>query len=88
MKTLYISFADDDGWRGCVLVESDAPMDEILRECWRRGCNPGGDVMSFEVPDAAFMSPEEAAWFASRARWTLIAEPPPGALKVGEIETA
>ena len=86
MKLLYISFADDNGWRGCVLVESDSTLPEITRECWRRGCNPGGSVMSLEVPPDAVMSPEEAAWFATKPRWTLITEPPPGAMKIGEVE--
>ena len=69
-----------------VLVESDSTLPEITRECWRRGCNPGGSVMSFEVPPDVVMSPEEVAWFVLQLCWTLIIELLLGAMKVGDVE--
>lgn len=83
---LLLDFADDDGWRGCVLVEGTNDIVEAVTECHRRGCNPGGEVMGFEVPTAEWLSPEERVWFATQPRWTVLTEPPPGSVKMADLD--
>lgn len=39
----YLSFADDGGFRGGACIAADDDI-EAVRESWRQGLNPGGDV--------------------------------------------
>lgn len=51
MKLTYCSFADDDRCRGIVVL--DGWLDPIAAsvECHARGINPGGELMTIEVPE-------------------------------------
>lgn len=43
---MYVSYADDDGFRGAVLVEAA----DIVEACWRAralGISPGGQALGF-----------------------------------------
>lgn len=51
-KTIYMSFVDPKkpaGQRflGACLVHAES-FEEAIKEAWRRGCNPGGEVMGLE----------------------------------------
>ncbi len=85
---LYLSFATDEGWLGCVLTDADSTdMLAAVVECHARGCNPGGSVLGYPVEALSMcFSDDERAWFESQPRWTLITTPPPGARKVGDLE--
>jgi hypothetical protein len=52
----WLSFADDAGFRGVVLVRG-ASDTKAIRLAHALGCNPGGEVLSAEIPDegAAFI---------------------------------
>lgn len=43
----YCSFADDDGFRGAVVVEAHG-LATACQRCYELGCNPGGQL--FAVP--------------------------------------
>lgn len=55
MKLYYLSFADTKKprgtqWLGCAYVEAESLPHATLHELVRHGCNPGGEVMSIELP--------------------------------------
>ena len=50
MSLFWLSFADDDGFRGAILAEgSVSDIEAVIRETWKRGVNPGGEIKIAEV---------------------------------------
>lgn len=49
MPLLWLSFADDDGPRGVVLIEAEDVKDAAVK-CWKLGINPGGQIMAVVIP--------------------------------------
>lgn len=47
----WISFADDDDFRGACLIEAD-DFDDALGKTWALESNPGGEVQATELEDA------------------------------------
>lgn len=56
MSWWYLSFAGGD-WRGACIVRA-RDIGEAVREAWRRGCNPGGEVRGLPLRDDDIV-PEE-----------------------------
>ena len=52
MPLLWLSFVNDDKFAGVVITEA-SDVGEAARKCWANGCNPGGQIMSFEIPEDA-----------------------------------
>jgi hypothetical protein len=52
LRWFYLSFADDDGFHGAVIVEARGEA-HALQQCHRLGINPGGQVALFAVPEDA-----------------------------------
>ena len=55
LKLYYLSFADPkktpgSQWLGCAYVEAESLPHAVFHESHRHGCNPGGEVMSIELP--------------------------------------
>ena len=51
MVTMWLSFADDDGFLGVVILET-LGFTHAFVECETRGINPGGEIRGFQVdPD-------------------------------------
>jgi hypothetical protein len=55
MPLIYMSFADPNKpegtqFLGAAIVEAD-DLAEATKKTWRLGINPGGEVLSFEVPE-------------------------------------
>lgn len=48
----WLSFADDDGFRGAVIVHAEDFMTAVM-ECNLRGINPHGECQGMEVPPEA-----------------------------------
>jgi hypothetical protein len=46
----WLSFADDDGFRGVVIVEASSFMDAVMMT-HVFGINPGGEARGWEVPE-------------------------------------
>ena len=44
----YLSFAGEEGWRGCTVVEADSFLEAVLKT-HRLGINPGGEVAGVEL---------------------------------------
>lgn len=57
MKVWWLSFADDKTGKslGVALVETDDNQDigEAIQLAWMFGCNPGGEVMGWQLPAEA-----------------------------------
>lgn len=60
LKLFYLSFSDKDGWRGGTHVWATDPKDAITW-AWRFKINPGGEVLTIEVPDPNTI-PKEALY--------------------------
>ena len=62
MKTkLWLSFAVKGQNLGIVIAEA-ASIEEAVKECTRRGCNPGGEVMAAPISEETFLSaPKEVS---------------------------
>jgi len=63
MKLYYLSFADPTRpkgtqWLGCAYVEADSLPHATLHKSHEYGCNPGGEIMSIELPIDAPVKPE------------------------------
>lgn len=52
MPLMWLSFVKDDKFAGVAIVEANDVAD-ASRKCWQLGCNPGGQVLSFEIPEDA-----------------------------------
>lgn len=50
MSWWYLSFADDDGFRGAAIVEADTML-EAVRQTNVIGINPHGEVCGVRYPD-------------------------------------
>ena len=50
MAWFYLSFADDDAFRGACVVEA-ASAEDAVTVSWQRGINPGGEIMLIETDD-------------------------------------
>lgn len=50
MRWFYLSFADDDGFRGAAIVEAKGILGATLY-CNLLGINPGGEVMAIPIPE-------------------------------------
>jgi hypothetical protein len=55
VKLYYLSFADPtkprgEQWLGGAYVEAESAIHAMLHESRRHGCNPGGEVVSIELP--------------------------------------
>jgi hypothetical protein len=55
----WLSFADDDGFRGACIVHGET-LEIALVASHQVGCNPGGEVMGVELPpeSARLVRPE------------------------------
>jgi hypothetical protein len=51
-RWFYLSFATEHKFLGAVVVEAIGPM-HALQRVHELGLNPGGQVLTFEVPDGA-----------------------------------
>ena len=60
MTWFYISFADDNGFRGATVVEAD-DANGAWAEAIRRGLNPGGEAAILEVPREVERNPDMLA---------------------------
>lgn len=52
MPLLWLSFADDDKFRGVVITEAE-DVGEATQKLYRLGVNPGGQVLCFQIPPHA-----------------------------------
>jgi hypothetical protein len=52
LRWFYLSFADDDGFRGAAIVEAHGPA-HALQLTHRLGINPGGEIATWEIPEGA-----------------------------------
>lgn len=59
MKRWYLSFAGEEGWRGCAHIKAPS-ADAAITESWRLGINPGGEVLAWEIDPSIAVSEE---WF-------------------------
>lgn len=51
MPTYYMSFADDDGWRGAVIVAADT-FSLAVAKTHQLGINPGGEIAAVDCSPA------------------------------------
>lgn len=49
---LWLSFVKDDVFQGVIITEA-VDVAEAARKCHRLGINPGGEIVSFEIPEDA-----------------------------------
>ena len=56
-RWLYVSFADEDGFRGAVVVRARGIVTALAR-CHLLGINPGGEALGVEVPPDELPAPE------------------------------
>lgn len=66
MSLMWLSFVKDERFAGVVITEANDVAD-AARKCWANGCNPGGEIMSFVIP-------EDAAKERSYPRDTILSE--------------
>lgn len=59
----YLSFAGDDGFRGCCFIEGAVEVVTAVKLAHAYGCNPGGQVMGMLVD-----GPDVPEGFLDRAR--------------------
>lgn len=57
MPVFWLSFADGNKPKGqqclgCVITEEHADIEEAAEACWDKGCNPGGEVVGWDTPEA------------------------------------
>lgn len=57
MPLFYLSFADDDGWLGCVHIYADTFI-AAVDKTHRLGINPGGEVAGLELEETVLTAPE------------------------------
>jgi hypothetical protein len=60
----YLSFAGEEGWRGCTVVEADSFLAALLKT-HHLGINPGGEVASIELCEETMDNPDAAARVAA-----------------------
>lgn len=53
----YLSFADEDGFRGVVIIQAHGIVDAAFRAGLAR-INPGGEILSFVLQDEDLPAPE------------------------------
>ena len=53
----YLSFVGEDRWLGGCLVEA-TDIHDAVDIAWKAGCNPGGEVLGFQIDDDAPRPPE------------------------------
>lgn len=51
MAWFWMSFADDDGHRGCIVIDGE-DIGDALSRAHAMGINPGGQVASWELDEA------------------------------------
>jgi hypothetical protein len=49
---MWLSFVKGGKFAGVVITDA-ADVGEASLKCWRLGANPGGEIMSFEIPEDA-----------------------------------
>jgi len=49
-KWYWLSFVDVTGFLGGCMAQAEGFMDAIY-QCWDHGCNPGGSVKAYQLPD-------------------------------------
>ena len=52
MKLMWLSFVNDGKFAGVIITEAMGIADAVCK-CHALGINPGGEVMSFEIPEDA-----------------------------------
>ena len=52
MPLMWLSFVRDDKFAGVVVLEA-SDVGDAARRCWALGCNPGGEIKGFEIPEDA-----------------------------------
>ena len=68
----WVSFAGPEGNRGLLIAGPADSVTEILKECNRRGVNPGGEVLALPFDEAILIkNPGVAAWTNSIPRYKL-----------------
>jgi hypothetical protein len=58
MELWYLSFAGEEGWRGCCFVRATDLLSAVS-EAHRLECNPGGEVLGMPVPTQEPQPPAE-----------------------------
>jgi len=61
LRPYYMSFADEEGFRGAVIVEARGPV-TALAIANILGINPGGQVVTIEIPPGSPMLSTPEAW--------------------------
>lgn len=56
MTHFYLSFVKDEQFVGATIVEAD-DVEEAVTLAWRRGVNPGGEVMILKIPPKCLSDP-------------------------------
>jgi hypothetical protein len=59
LRWFYLSFADDERFRGAVIVEAHG-VAHAIELTHKLGINPSGEVAVFEVPEGAPLPPDAA----------------------------
>lgn len=57
VKLWWLSFADDDGFRGVAIVDAPSFIEAVMKT-HVLDINPGGSVRGFPCPDASLIPPE------------------------------
>lgn len=61
MATWWLSFADDNGNRGCCIVRG-SDLESAVRQATVAGCHPGGEVLGYAMPDSPDARAEIDRW--------------------------
>lgn len=80
---VYISFADDGGFRGGVIIQSPDHPGLACTEAHRRKINPGGQAMVLGIPDGKV--PEEK-WRNRLLTKAQVMEMWPDSKRLGDME--
>jgi hypothetical protein len=68
LRWFYLSYADDDGFRGALILEAHGEM-HAIELAQRLGLSPGGQVVVWEVPE------DVAATLPAAAKGRLLSKP-------------
>jgi hypothetical protein len=76
MQTWWLSFADPDKLQGMqflgVAVVEAPTYRAAITKAWATGCNPGGEIEGYLLPDASDMSEEQRSLLARTPFHTLL----------------
>ena len=79
---LYISFADESGFRGAVITQAYGVVDASLK-CHRLGINPGGEMAVWDIDEDKLPPPECRDTLLTKKQVKMIW---PDAKRLGDLE--